>query len=160
LGRLTAARGEDEGGWRRAVAGAVGWGPGQAWPVGEGAAWGGGVGRRGGAVGGIVQAGERGLDEGLGGARRVRPPAEGGPRAVAHATRYPIVQGPMTRVSDNVPFALAVAEGGGLPFLALALMRGPEVRTLLTSAAARLAGRPWGVGILGFVPPELRHEQM
>src|SRR5262249_25957347 len=111
-------------------------------------------------VGGIVQAVERALDEALEDARRLRPLAEGAPLAVAHATPYPIVQGPMTRVSDNVPFALAVAEGGGLPLRALALVRGPEVRTLLTSAAARLAGRPWGVGILGFVPPELRHEQM
>src|SRR5262249_41595840 len=45
-------------------------------------------------------------------------------------------------------------------FLALALMRGPDVRTLLSSASEQLAGRAWGVGILGFVPPELRHEQI
>ena len=46
------------------------------------------------------------------------PPARG--RVVAgrgppHA--YPIVQGPMTRVSDRAEFAAAVAEAGGLPFL-------------------------------------------
>ena len=29
-----------------------------------------------------------------------------------HGTRYPIVQGPMTRVSDRAEFAAAVAEGG------------------------------------------------
>ena len=33
----------------------------------------------------------------------------------------------MTRVSDRAEFAAAVAEGGALPFLALALMRGAEV---------------------------------
>ena len=48
--------------------------------------------------------------------------ATGGPLAASHGTRYPIVQGPMTRVSDTAPFAKAVADAGGLPFLALALM--------------------------------------
>ena len=66
----------------------------------------------------------------------------------------------MTRVSDRAEFAAAVAEGGALPFLALALMRGPEVDALLTDSARLLEGRPWGVGILGFVPPELRAEQL
>ena len=41
---------------------------------------------------------------------------EQGPLAQAHGTRYPIVQGPMTRVSDRADFAVAVAEGGALPF--------------------------------------------
>ena len=63
----------------------------------------------------------------------------------------------MTRVSDVAGFAAAVAEGGALPFLALALMRARAGRR----AACRdrppgSAGKPWGVGILGFVPAELR----
>ncbi len=66
----------------------------------------------------------------------------------------------MTRVSDVAPFAEAVARDGGLPFVALAMLRGAEVRTLLDETADRLAGRPWGVGILGFVSPELRAEQL
>ncbi len=74
--------------------------------------------------------------------------------------RHPVVQGPMTRVSDRAAFALAVAEGGGLPFLALALMTGDEVRRLLTETAELLGGRPWGVGILGFTPPEVREAQL
>ena len=75
--------------------------------------------------------------------------------------RYPVVQGPMTRVSDRAAFAAAVAEGGGLPFLALALLRGEsEVRPLLEETAALLGDRPWGVGVLGFVPKELRDEQL
>lgn len=84
----------------------------------------------------------------------------GGSLAASHGTRYPIVQGPMTRVSDTAEFADKVAAGGGLPFLALALLRGPQVDTLLEATKAKLGDRPWGVGILGFVPKELREEQL
>src|SRR5690606_19586254 len=66
--------------------------------------------------------------------------------AAAHRVRYPVAQGPMTRVSDRAAFARSVADGGGLPFLALALLRGPEVRALLAETAELLGDRPWGVG--------------
>ncbi|MGX6744771.1 SDR family NAD(P)-dependent oxidoreductase [Streptomyces xantholiticus] len=72
----------------------------------------------------------------------------------------PVAQGPMTRVSDRPAFACAVAQSGGLPFVALAVMIGSDVRELLTETAARLAGRDWGVGLLGFAPDELRREQL
>ncbi|MCA1601958.1 MAG: SDR family NAD(P)-dependent oxidoreductase [Acidobacteria bacterium] len=84
----------------------------------------------------------------------------GGALAQSHETRYPIVQGPMTRVSDRADFALAVAEGGALPFLALALLRGPQVAKLLEETKQKLGNRPWGIGILGFVPKKLREEQL
>lgn len=84
----------------------------------------------------------------------------GGPLAASHGTRYPILQGPMTRVSDVADFADAVAAGGGLPFLALALLRGPQVDKLLEETKQKLGSKPWGVGILGFVPKELRDEQL
>jgi len=71
-----------------------------------------------------------------------------------------VVQGPMTRVSDQAGFAAAVATAGGLPFLALALSDGNQTRALLEQTAAAMDGRPWGVGILGFVPPELREAQL
>ncbi|MGH4011477.1 MAG: beta-ketoacyl synthase N-terminal-like domain-containing protein, partial [Pseudonocardiaceae bacterium] len=71
-----------------------------------------------------------------------------------------IAQGPMTRVSDQAGFAAAVAEAGGLPFLALALSSGEQSRVLLEQTAALLGGRSWGVGILGFVPPEIREAQL
>ena len=93
-------------------------------------------------------------------AREQKAIREESPFAEAHGTRYPIFQGPMTRVSDRAAFALAVADGGGLPFLALALMRGPQVRPLLEETHQQLGDRPWGVGILGFVPKELRDEQL
>ena len=93
-------------------------------------------------------------------AERTRPLAPGNGVARATGTPLPDRPGPMTRVSDTAAFADAVAEGGGLPFLALALLRGLEVRELLDETRERLGDRPWGVGILGFVPPELRDEQL
>ncbi|HEV3163691.1 MAG TPA: beta-ketoacyl synthase N-terminal-like domain-containing protein, partial [Isosphaeraceae bacterium] len=157
--RLRVAESEGSARWEAATVADVGWRPDQAWPAGQDAALATGLARRFVTVGGIVQAFERSIDEGSrqSGAGVL---AEGSPLAVAQGTRYPIVQGPMTRVSDSVAFAEAVADGGGLPFLALALMRGAEVRSLLAEACERLAGRSWGVGILGFVPPELRLEQI
>jgi len=67
-----------------------------------------------------------------------------------------VAQGPMTRVSDLPAFAQAVAEAGALPFLALSLLRPEQAKVLLEETKVALADRPWGVGILGFAPPELR----
>ncbi|QIE43326.1 SDR family NAD(P)-dependent oxidoreductase (plasmid) [Rhodobacteraceae bacterium SC52] len=78
----------------------------------------------------------------------------GAPLAVEHGCALPIVQGPMTRVSDGASFAAAVAEAGALPMLALAALRPEEISTLLKNAQSSLADRPWGVGMLGFLPPE------
>ncbi|MET9609715.1 SDR family NAD(P)-dependent oxidoreductase [Streptomyces sp. NPDC006512] len=76
------------------------------------------------------------------------------------APHLPVAQGPMTRVSDQAAFAGAVADAGGVPYLALAVMPGDEVRLLLAETARLLGSRPWGVGLLGFAPPELRAEQL
>jgi 3-oxoacyl-(acyl-carrier-protein) synthase/NAD(P)H-dependent flavin oxidoreductase YrpB (nitropropane dioxygenase family) len=93
-------------------------------------------------------------------AAALQPLAPGNGVAAAHGSGYPIAQGPMTRVSDRAAFAEAVARGGGLPFLALSLSRGDKVRALVEETGLLLPNRPWGVGILGFVPPELRAEQL
>ncbi|HEY8917235.1 MAG TPA: nitronate monooxygenase, partial [Chitinophaga sp.] len=73
---------------------------------------------------------------------------------------YPIAQGPMTRVSDVPAFAAAVADAGGLPFVALSLLKGEPARKLIQQTKALAGDKPWGVGILGFAPPELREEQI
>lgn len=70
--------------------------------------------------------------------------------------RYPLFQGPMTRVSDTPTFAHAVAKEGALPFIALSLMREEQARSVLEATKKLLEDRPWGVGVLGFSPPELR----
>ncbi len=160
LARLKASVEADLDAWKTALEREVGWDARQVWPVGQDAALAANLARRHVTVGGIVQHVERSIDEGLKAAWEAMPLAEGSSLAESHGTRYPIVQGPMTRVSDTVAFASAVADGGGLPFLALALMRGPEVGRLLTEASELLAGRAWGVGLLGFVDPELRIEQI
>jgi len=71
----------------------------------------------------------------------------------------PLVQGPMTRVSDVPGFASAVAKEGALPLVALALKRGPAANDVLTDTRAELADRAWGVGMLGFAPPEIWQPQ-
>ncbi|MGW7615776.1 SDR family NAD(P)-dependent oxidoreductase [Streptomyces antimycoticus] len=84
----------------------------------------------------------------------------GAPLSTRLGTRLPLAQGPMTRVSDQGAFASAVAAGGALPFIALALAGRDQARTMLEEAAAALDGRPWGVGVLGFAPEEIRNAQL
>ena len=81
--------------------------------------------------------------------------SEGSPLARAHRTRFPIAQGPMTRVSDTPEFAMAVAQNGALPFLALSLMSADVARRLLEKTRAGIGEQGWGVGVLGFAPPEI-----
>lgn len=93
-------------------------------------------------------------------ARTLQPLAEHGAWARAHGLRYPVAQGPMTRVSDTAAFSAAVAEAGALPFLALSLMRADASRTLLQETLMQVGDRPWGVGVLGFAPPEILEPQL
>lgn len=83
-------------------------------------------------------------------ARALDSLGEHSPWARAHGTRFPIAQGPMTRVSDNAGFAAAVAREGALPFLALSLLTEPRCRELLAATKDAVGGHSWGVGVLGF----------
>ncbi|MBL7495262.1 SDR family oxidoreductase [Frankia sp. CN7] len=82
------------------------------------------------------------------------------PLCLAWGTTRPVAQGPMTRVSDQPAFARGVAEDGALPFLALALADGQRSRQLLTETRDVLGDHPWGVGLLGFAPDEVRAAQL
>ncbi|MEO3745579.1 SDR family oxidoreductase [Plantactinospora sp. B5E13] len=86
--------------------------------------------------------------------------APGAPLAQALGVRIPVAQGPMTRVSDVAAFAAAVAADGALPFVALALASGEQSDRMLREAKRALGERPWGVGVLGFVPEEIRAAQL
>jgi acyl transferase domain-containing protein/NAD(P)H-dependent flavin oxidoreductase YrpB (nitropropane dioxygenase family)/NADP-dependent 3-hydroxy acid dehydrogenase YdfG len=133
---------------------------GQGLPVGQDAAFASRFADRYGTVGRMVTALRREIVEHVDAAVEIQPLAPGHGVATVLGTRYPVVQGPMTRVSDRPAFAAAVAEAGGLPFLALALLRAGEVRPLLEDTAALVGDQPWGVGVLGFVPKDLRDEQL
>jgi acyl transferase domain-containing protein/NAD(P)H-dependent flavin oxidoreductase YrpB (nitropropane dioxygenase family)/NAD(P)-dependent dehydrogenase (short-subunit alcohol dehydrogenase family)/acyl carrier protein len=148
--------------WRDAVRSAVDWRrlDASVLAVGQDACFAAALGRRFRTVAGILDGLRTAAAEQRRSAFSSNSMAEGSSLALSHGTRYPIVQGPMTRVSDRPEFAAAVAEGGGLPFLALALMRGPEVSAVLEATKRLIGDRPWGAGILGFVPPELRAEQL
>jgi acyl transferase domain-containing protein/NAD(P)H-dependent flavin oxidoreductase YrpB (nitropropane dioxygenase family)/NAD(P)-dependent dehydrogenase (short-subunit alcohol dehydrogenase family) len=148
--------------WRKAIQSDVGWGSHDAnvWPLGQDAAFARSFAERYDNVSGIVDALHESVQEHARLAAQTQPLAPGSALSVSHGTQYPILQGPMTRVSDKAAFAHAVAKDGGLPFLALALMRGPQVRDLLEETSKLLGSLPWGVGILGFVPTELREEQL
>jgi NAD(P)H-dependent flavin oxidoreductase YrpB (nitropropane dioxygenase family) len=93
-------------------------------------------------------------------AHQCRSIAAGAPLARALGLRFPIIQGPMTRVSDTAEFALAIAAGGALPMVAFAVMKGPPLEELLKRTAELLGKRPWGIGLLGFAPQELLDEQL
>ncbi|MGO3109997.1 MAG: beta-ketoacyl synthase N-terminal-like domain-containing protein, partial [Sphingobacterium sp.] len=78
--------------------------------------------------------------------------------ATALGLQYPIAQGPMTRVSDVPAFANSVTQAGGLPFVALSLMKGETARSLVMETKKLAGDKTWGVGILGFASQDLRDE--
>lgn len=148
--------------WRRVVDEEVGWGAPESalWPLGSSVLLARSTAKRYKTTGRFVQALARASEEHIRSAEALRPLGPGSPLARSHGTTYPIVQGPMTRVSDRAEFAARVAVAGALPLLALALMGRDEVATLLGETKRRLGERPWGVGILGFVPPQVREGQL
>ena len=86
--------------------------------------------------------------------------ASDAPLARSLGVKYPLVQGPMTRVSDTPGFAKSVADGGALPMLALALMKGEGLRSALAETSELLEEQTWGIGLLGFAPQALLDEQI
>ncbi|MBN1656095.1 MAG: SDR family NAD(P)-dependent oxidoreductase [Deltaproteobacteria bacterium] len=93
-------------------------------------------------------------------AQSIRPLARNQPLARFLGTIYPIVQGPMSSVSDCPAFTRAVFEAGGMPFIALSSMTRDQAARLLAETREQLGDRPWGVGLLGFLPPDLFSEQL
>ena len=131
-----------------------------AWPVGQGVHLAAMLYRRYGTLGRLVAAARQAAEQGPADALDLGLLAEGSPLAREHGTRLPLVQGPMAQVSDNPDFALAVSSAGALPMMALSLLDGPRVAQLLDATARVLGDRPWGVGLMGFVEPELWEAQL
>ncbi|WP_029888457.1 type I polyketide synthase [Polycyclovorans algicola] len=147
--------------WRQRMDARIAWSgsPDALLPVGQAVGLAAGYRQRYGSVGKLLQALRRASQQQIESAATLSFVDENGPLAASHGTRFPVVQGPMTRVSDSPDFAVDVARGGALPLLALALMRGPQVREMLEQTRDRIGDAPWGVGLLGFVPHALREEQ-
>lgn len=129
-------------------------------PVGQDAAFAASLAATYRSVGGVVQAVRDAATSQLGAAVEHEPLAPGNGVSRSFGTRYPIAQGPMTRVSDRPAFAAAVARGGGLPFLALSLMPGDEARTMMEETRDLVGANPWGAGMLGFADADLREKQL
>jgi acyl transferase domain-containing protein/NAD(P)H-dependent flavin oxidoreductase YrpB (nitropropane dioxygenase family)/NAD(P)-dependent dehydrogenase (short-subunit alcohol dehydrogenase family) len=130
------------------------------WPLGQTASWAAWTRDRYSSIGHLVSAVLEGSLQQVRSAARCRPLAPDSSLARRHGTRFPIVQGPMSRVSDRPLFARAVADNGALPMVALALSQEAETRAVLEETAALLGSSPWGVGILGFVTPEIMEVQL
>lgn len=111
-------------------------------------------------VAGVLQAIAERIQHNLASARNHLPLSPESHFARQHGIKYPIFQGPMTRVSDTAAFADSVSKAGALPFLALAVLRKKATETLLEETQKLLGDRSWGVGLLGFLPPEIRKEQI
>ncbi len=108
----------------------------------------------------LFKAVDTAIEENLCQAIEAKTISQNAPLAEALGIPYPLVQGPMTRVSDSAEFAAAIANGGALPMLAFALLKGSALRKLLSETAHLLGDNPWGIGLLGFVPQELFEEQL
>jgi acyl transferase domain-containing protein len=147
------------GSWRQSLDARIGWDEASLLPVGQGIGVAAIYRARFKRIGRLIQALRKSSFDALRQAAELGHLAEGSALAQSQGTRYPLAQGPMTRVSDSPAFAAAVTENGALPFLALALMRGDQVLEMLQQTAALAGDRAWGVGMLGFIPQALRDEQ-
>ncbi|RSM44408.1 type I polyketide synthase [Amycolatopsis balhimycina DSM 5908] len=111
---------------------------------------------------GTVTAAVRGLRDAIGEALGAETPVLGPGSAGSRAfgTALPVAQGPMTRVSDQPAFAAAVASGGALPFIALALSGADQTRDVLERTRETVGDAPWGVGVLGFAADDVKAAQL
>jgi len=147
---------------RERVMGCIRWqDPGRALlPIGQDVAFAAPWRKRFGSVAAVLRAIDLAVDSHASIAHQYQSIAADAPLARAMGVRLPVIQGPMTRVSDTAEFALAVAEGGALPMVALAVMKGEALEALLKRTSELLGKRPWGIGLLGFAPQELLDEQL
>nr|WP_167854701.1 type I polyketide synthase [Haliea sp. SAOS-164] len=129
-------------------------------PLGQDIAFAGAYATRYGHLSALLAAIDTAIDENLVMAARQNILAPGSALAQGLGVSLPIVQGPMTRVSDCPKFAAAVARSGALPMLALALVKGEKLEQMLAETRELLPEEPWGIGLLGFAPRELLDHQI
>ncbi|MFN3532165.1 MAG: beta-ketoacyl synthase N-terminal-like domain-containing protein, partial [Candidatus Brocadia sp.] len=149
-------------GFRQEIKKRAGWGdPGQhIWLLGQDTAFAAPLAQRFHTVGGVLDGFRQAITSHVRTAKMLRPLGEVSSLARSHGTHYPIVQGPMARISDTPAFAARVAEEGALPFLAISMLDAQEIGEILEETKRLLGNRPWGVGILGFISPDLLQKQL
>ncbi len=130
------------------------------WLLGQDTAFAASLAQRFHTVGGVLDGFRQAIAAHVQTAKVFRPLDEGSHLARSHGTHYPIVQGPMARISDTPAFAARVAEEGALPFLAISMLSAEEIKEMLEETKNLLGNRPWGVGILGFISPDLLQKQL
>lgn len=70
------------------------------------------------------------------------------PTARELGTRYPVIQGAMSWITDVPEFALEVADAGGLPTIALGLMDAPTLDLRLGSLPEIMGERPYAINVV------------
>lgn len=82
------------------------------------------------------------------------------PAARSLGTRYPILQGGMTWITDKPLFALAVAEAGALPTLALGSRDRARLEADFADLRTTMAGQPYAMNVLVLEENRFRDEQL
>jgi NAD(P)H-dependent flavin oxidoreductase YrpB (nitropropane dioxygenase family) len=89
------------------------------------------------------------IQSNIAGMLRDYPFVEGGRLALRMGTRFPLFQGPMSQVADVPEFIAAIGEAGTMPWVAFSNMPDYVAKPLLTNTRERMAGRPFGINIIG-----------
>jgi len=116
--------------------------------------------RRYGTVGNVLQGIKKEVDDHCRSAREQYSLDEKAALIRSKDTQCPDIWEPASGIGDMSAFALEVAEKGGLPFLSLPLMTPSELKGFLNEARHIMGRNPWGVGIIGFLPPALLRQQI
>ena len=82
------------------------------------------------------------------------------PAARELGTTYPFIQGAMTWISDVPEFALAVAEAGGLPTVALGLRNRRQLETDFSPLESLMGSRPYAVNLIALAENPALEEQL
>ena len=82
------------------------------------------------------------------------------PAARELGTTYPFIQGAMTWISDVPEFALAVAEAGGLPTVALGLRDRRQLETDFRRLESLMGARPYAVNLIALAENPFLEEQL
>ena len=73
---------------------------------------------------------------------------------------YPFIQGAMSWISDVPEFALAVAEAGGLPTLALGIRDRRQLETDFSRLRSVMGSRPYAVNLIALAENPVLEEQL